>query len=97
MTRNQNLCHVLKGRTIASSTIAGSLLTTAFADGSSMTATITMGWPVDIPTKTVAVVYQDGPDLQISFDDGTTTDIALDPGSSNVLVRSASGTLEYVG
>jgi hypothetical protein len=39
----------------------------------------------------------DGTNLQLSFDDQTTTDIALDPESSSILVRSASGTLEYVG
>jgi hypothetical protein len=54
-------------------------------------------WPCDvwvmsnIPTKTVAVVHQDGPNLRISFDDQTTTEIALDPESSGVLVRSANG------
>ena len=62
-----------------------------------MRATLALGTPVDVPTKTVAVVHQNGPNLQISFDDQTTTDIALDPESSSVLVRSASGTLEYVG
>jgi hypothetical protein len=97
MNRNQKLSRVVGGRTIESSSMASSQLTITFADKSTVKATLAAGTPANIPTKTVAVVHQDGPNLQLSFDDQTTTEIALDPESSSVLVRSASGTLEYVG
>jgi hypothetical protein len=97
LNRNQKLSHVLGGRRIESFSIAASELTITFADKSTVNAPLAAGTLADIPTKTIAVVHQDGPHLQISFDDQTATDIALNPESSSVLVRSASGTVEYVG
>ena len=95
MNRNQKLSTVVRGRTIASSSLQGSRLTITFADQSTLEATL--DGAATLPTRTVAAVYQDGTHLRFSFEDQTTAEVELDPQSTGVLVRSASGTLEYVG
>ena len=95
MTSNHKLTAVLKGRTITGMHHQDHRLIVAFADGSTMTVH-TSGSPTSAATGgTIAKVRQQGTQLALDCEDGTTLLIPLAEATSSVMVRDQHHTLEY--
>ena len=95
MASNHKLTSVLQGRTIAGTSNQNNALTILFTDQSKMTVQ-TAGSSNSASTGgTVKAVRQQGTTLSLDMDGGGTLEIPLAEETSSVMVRGASGTMEY--
>lgn len=95
MASNHKLTSLLHGRTIAGTSNSNNALTIAFTDGSKMTVQ-TAGSSNSASTGgTIKAVRQEGTTLSLDMEDGGTLEIPLAAETSSVMVRDASGTMEY--
>lgn len=95
MTSNHKLTALIKGRTIAGTSNQGDVLTISFTDHSKM-AVQTSGSSNSAATGgTVKAVRQQDTTLALDMENGGTLEIQLAEATSSVMVRDASGTMEY--
>jgi hypothetical protein len=97
MPRNQKLTRVIGDRTVQRATAEVGKLVINFDDQSTMqvkTAGIADIFP---PGGKIKAIQEDGPELNLQFEDGSTVNLKLvDPGSS-VAVRDSNNQVEYLG
>ena len=95
MASNHKLTDLLQGRTIAGTSNSNNELTISFTDGSKMTVQ-TAGSSNSASTGgTIKAVRQEGTRLSLDMEGGSTLEIPLAEETSSVMVRDASGTIEY--
>jgi hypothetical protein len=95
MAANHKLTAVIGGRTVQSSGLQDSLLSISFTDGSIMQ--VKAGSPAAEPPAgaTIDSVRQRGTSLTLALKDGASVEITTQEETSSVMVRDASGGLEY--
>jgi hypothetical protein len=86
---------VLKGRTIMGMHHQDHRLILAFHDGSTMTVNTSGSTTSPATGGTIAKVRQQGTQLALDCEDGTTRPIPLAEASSSVMVRDQHHTLQY--
>jgi hypothetical protein len=95
MTSNHKLTAVLHGRTVTGTQHQDHRLIVAFDDGSTMTVK-TAGTAASAATGgTLAKVRQQGTELALDFEGGSTMPIPLAEATASVMVRAHDHTLEY--
>ena len=95
MASNHKLTSLLQGRTIAGTSNSNNVLTISFTDGSKMTVQ-TAGSSNSASTGgTIKAVRQQGTTLNLDMEGGGTLEIPLAEETSSVMVRDASGSMEY--
>ena len=95
MASNHKLTSLLQGRTIAGTSNSNNALTIAFTDGSQMTVQTSGSSNSASTGGTVKAVRQEGTTLNLDMENGGTLEIPLAEETSSVMVRDASGTMEY--
>ena len=95
MASNHKLTHLIQGRTIASTSNAGGILTISFTDGSQMTVQTAGSANSAATGGTVAAVQQAGTTLTLEFSGGGTLAITTAEETSCVMVRDKNHVLEY--
>ena len=95
MASNHKLTTRLQGRTISGTANQNDALTISFTDQSKMTVQ-TAGSSNSASTGgTIKAVRQSGTTLSLDMEGGSTLEIPLAEETSSVMVRDASGTMEY--
>ena len=95
MASNHKLTSILQGRTIAGTSNSNNVLTISFTDGSKMTVQTTGSSNSASTGGTIKAVRQQGTTLNLDMENGGTLEIPLAEETSSVMVRDASGTMEY--
>jgi len=94
MAANHKLTGIIKGRVISGSSNQDDLATIIFTDGSKM-AVKTAGSPTIASSGTIEKVRQQGTELDLDFEDGSTLTIQTAEATSCVMVRDKNGVMEY--
>jgi hypothetical protein len=95
MARNQKLTSVIAGRIVAAVDVQGSLVAVHFADGSVMTVHTDGSPPSGAPVGRVRAVRQQGTQLIIDLDGGSTMEMQTAESTSSVMVRDKAQGFEY--
>ena len=95
MTSNHKLTTLIQGRTIAGTSNQNNTLTLTFTDKSQMTVQTAGSSNSAATGGTVNAVRQEGTTLSLEMDSGSTMEIETAEETSSVMVRDASGTMQY--
>ncbi len=99
MQRNQKLTGTLAGKSLTSVKSESGSVALSFGDGTRMTVqgTLSSGGAAGATAGVINSALESGSSLQLTLASGSSITFALsDPGGS-VLVRDASGKVEYAG
>jgi len=98
MILNQKLTHLVAGRTVTASTeIAARALTITFSDGSTLHLTLATENIQTLHTGTLHSISQNNNSVKFIFANQTETILTIDPDASTIMLRSPSGSLQYIG
>ncbi len=96
MHSNQKLTKIIVGRTISGTSQAEGLLAITFDDGSTMKVkTAPANTNIAATGGRVAKVRQEGTELDLDLEGGTTVKINTAEETSSVMLRDKAGKLEY--
>ena len=96
MPRNQKLTKVVAGRTVKAATAEPGGFVFLFDDDSRMKIRTASAVTVS-PGGKVKSVQEDGAELKIEFEDGSSANFRLDDPGASVAVRDKDNAVEYLG
>ncbi len=96
VTPNRKLTPIIAGRSIKSAVQNNGVMNVTFSDGSNMRIKTGADAPAaQLVGHTVKAVRQGGTEMDLDMQDGTSVAITLAEETSSVMLRDASGELEY--
>jgi len=96
MILNQKLTHLIAGRSITTSTVTDRAMTITFSDKSTLHLTLaTENTPPF--AGTLHSISQDKNSIKFVFANQTETILMIDIDASTIMLRSANGSLQYIG